>query len=313
MSQFKGKKLLEKVVEFLKERKEKKFSPAEIAAELFVIHADEVSAQLKSEGSQAFVKKIRPNIYAQREAIKKKCPNIISVGSQPIRLYYTDNIEEDMSEEIEEETSATPAEASATPNFLEQDLYEPIIHFLRENQEFCVYSKRINERKSSNTQGRKGNRWLHPDIVGIEPLCEGWRDDVKKMTPFEKKAHLWSFEVKRKVNRSNLREYFFQTVSNSGWANFGYLVAVIDTELIDELKLLSSLYGIGVIHFDPENEDESKILIPATRKSVHWGMAHRLAQVNPHFADYLEAIADFDNQGKVRDRFWDKGKSLADD
>ena len=41
----------------------------------------------------------------------------------------------------------------------------------------------------------------------------------------DKRTKLWSFEAKLLINRSNVRECFFQAVSNSSWANFGYLVA----------------------------------------------------------------------------------------
>jgi hypothetical protein len=39
-------------------------------------------------------------------------------------------------------------------------------------------------------------------------------------------VRLWSFEVKKELNSSNVRKSFFQAVSNSSWANEGYLVAV---------------------------------------------------------------------------------------
>ena len=63
-----------------------------------------------------------------------------------------------------------------------------------------------------------------------------------------KKTKLWSFEVKMLVNRSNIREVFFQTVSNSSWSNFGYLVAseIEGTDTLKELRILSSLHGIGI-------------------------------------------------------------------
>lgn len=35
---------------------------------------------------------------------------------------------------------------------------------------------------------------------------------------------LWSFEVKLLINRSNVRQCFFLSVSNSSWSNFSYLV-----------------------------------------------------------------------------------------
>lgn len=39
------------------------------------------------------------------------------------------------------------------------------------------------------------------------------------------RCRLWSFEVKLKLTRGDVREAWFQTVSNSSWANQGYLVA----------------------------------------------------------------------------------------
>ena len=64
---------------------------------------------------------------------------------------------------------------------------------------------------------------------------------------------IYSFELKRKVMLSNLREVFFQTVSNSSWANESYLVTAElsnDEDLMIELKRLSTSFGIGVIKLD---------------------------------------------------------------
>ncbi|WP_244613972.1 hypothetical protein [Bartonella kosoyi] len=78
------------------------------------------------------------------------------------------------------------------------------------------------------------------------------------MQYFDKKTKLWSFEIKILINRSNLRKAFFQTVSNSSWANFSYLVAneVEGVDTLKELRMLSSLHGIGFIRLDKENASE---------------------------------------------------------
>jgi len=49
-----------------------------------------------------------------------------------------------------------------------------------------------------------------------------------------------------------VREAFFQAVSNSTWANNGYLVAreIQGAETMNELRILAGLHGIGFILLD---------------------------------------------------------------
>ncbi len=47
---------------------------------------------------------------------------------------------------------------------------------------------------------------------------------------------------------------FFQTVSNSAWANYSYLVAAdIDERALNELQILCKAYNIGVIKLNKDN------------------------------------------------------------
>ncbi len=61
-----------------------------------------------------------------------------------------------------------------------------------------------------------------------------------------------------------MRKDFFQAVSNSSWANFGYLVAteVQGYDTMKELRMLSSLHGIGFIQVNDDNPSDSQIIIP---------------------------------------------------
>ena len=62
---------------------------------------------------------------------------------------------------------------------------------------------------------------------------------------------MYSFEVKDGIIKSHeLREYFFQTVSNSSWANYSYLVAEgLGGDLVEkELQLLCASFKIGLIN-----------------------------------------------------------------
>ena len=144
-----------------------------------------------------------------------------------------------------------------------------------------------------------------PDMVGIEDLSADWGQEVKDCASqyFDKKTKLWSFEVKISINRSDLRKNFFQAVSNSSWANFGYLVAV-ETQGYDtmkELRMLSSLHGIGFIQLNVEEPSDSQIIIPAReRKEIDWDNANRLAEENKDFREYIKVIRAFYQTGDIR-------------
>ncbi|MDJ1257372.1 MAG: hypothetical protein MRQ07_01770 [Candidatus Midichloria sp.] len=62
----------------------------------------------------------------------------------------------------------------------------------------------------------------------MQDLTSNWDQTTKNCVQqySDKKAKLWSFEVKSLINSSNVHKSFFQAVSNSSWANYGYLVAV---------------------------------------------------------------------------------------
>jgi hypothetical protein len=112
---------------------------------------------------------------------------------------------------------------------------------------------------------------------------------------------LLSYEVKRKLTRSNIRQHFFQTVSNSSWANEGYLVAVeIDERAEKELRMLSTLHGIGFILLDPGNPTESDVILPARpRTAVDWESVNRLVDENKDFKQFIEGVETYLKTGKL--------------
>jgi uncharacterized protein len=121
----------------------------------------------------------------------------------------------------------------------------------------------------------------------------------------DQKTRLWSFEVKILLNRSNVREAFFQAVSNSSWANFGYLVAteVEGPDTMKELRMLHGLHGIGVIQIDPDNPAESQILVPARERiDVDWATCNRLAQENKDFLQFAKLVRQFYQTGDPASR-----------
>ena len=114
---------------------------------------------------------------------------------------------------------------------------------------------------------------MHPDIVGVYYPFYDYSENVLKLfkiseTPYK----LFSFELKTELNYRNLREYYFQAVSNSSWSNEGYLVALkIDNSIYDELRRLNNSFGIGIIKLNPKNIFQSEILFSAREhKNLDW-------------------------------------------
>ena len=239
---------------------------------------------------------------------------IASEGKNPAKFYLpggregafkTDVVKRDK-RQAEQSTGAVAAKSRKRKP--EESLYPEVLKFLW--SKYQIYGMRIEERRSSNSQRAGSNHWLHPDLVGMEVLGKNWRDDISDCVSqyAETKTKLWSYEVKSDIRRSNVRRYFFQTVSNSSWANFGYLVAdEIEDGAMDDLTILSNLHGIGFIKLDAENPGQSQIVLQAReRENVDWNTANRIAEENKDFQKYVRNVTDFYKTGRTRVRDWNK-------
>lgn len=289
------------VVEILKQNVEKKFTSNELASLVFDAKKDECLAKMKRthiDTKEELLKQIAREISA-RTFRSVMASNIKTTADRPRKYYYSEKTD---AEEISE------AEQTTRHNEQPEHLSYPLLCQYIYN-EFHIYPKRIDEKKSSNTKGANGNKWLHPDIVGLKNLSENWSNEsisCANKHAFDKTS-LWSFEVKIKINLSNVREYFFQTVSNSSWANYSYLVAQdVDDKAMAELRILCSRHQIGLIKLDIDNPTESLILIPAQEKSsLDWDMIDRIVKENPDFKEFINLITEFYQTGKIKSRDWD--------
>ena len=159
--------------------------------------------------------------------------------------------QEDIIENIDQEEIQTPRKEKTT--YVERDLHPLLSYFAYSNGQFnrgkAILTKTIFHEKS-----RKDglSEWVHPDIVGVYIPIEDWNREIIELNNISNSnaITLLSFELKKSIDRNNYREYFFQAVSNSSWANEGYLVAANiaeDDELLNELERLSTSFGIGLI------------------------------------------------------------------
>lgn len=196
--------------------------------------------------------------------------------------------------------------------FSEHDLYPVLMNWLFEDQN--IRCRRIDENRSSNSLGSGGNFWRHPDIVGFEDVSTDWEVDVRECAKNGNFSPIrwFSYEVKKELNLSNTRECFFQALSNSSWANEGYLVTAGISEkkkgiVTNELRELSDDYGIGVILLDYNEPSKSKVLFQAKRKEeVNWRAIDRVCKENPDFKDYVERVNDYHKTSRIRENDWRK-------
>ena len=178
----------------------------------------------------------------------------------------------------------------------EEDYYQDICNILFEKE--IIYPKIIDALKSSNKYGRGSAEWLHPDIVGVKDTIKDFKSNVKEISDDKKRLEIYSFEVKKDLSMSNLKQYFFQALSNSSWANYGYLVFVEeineqDKRLMEELQTLCSSYNIGVIKINVETKS-MKTLFYANKRELNWKMINRIAEENnSDFNKFLKNISTF--------------------
>lgn len=72
-----------------------------------------------------------------------------------------------------------------------------------------------------------------------------------------------------RLSWSNLKECYFQAVSNSSFANEGYLVVFeeFDDEILEELIRLNASFGIGVIKLESSTAESRTLSCLLTKGS----------------------------------------------
>lgn len=189
-------------------------------------------------------------------------------------------------------------------SYKERDLHKILSSFVFSDSHFKCYTKTIYH-EMSNHRKKGQNEWLHPDIVGIRyPFDEFGAETRQLMRSMEHSNYkLFSFEMKISLTFSNLRECFFQAVSNSSWANEGYIVALQydqDSDFMDELRRLNQAFGIGFIKLNIEDYTQSEILLSAKENDLDWNTIDRLCEENKNFKSFAHTISLDLESGEVR-------------
>lgn len=202
--------------------------------------------------------------------------------------YYLTTNEPNIS--VEALTGATETviikKTNKTETYDERDLHKLLSSYLKNDN---IYSKTIFHESSTNKDSNQ--IWTHPDMVGIRFLklqnksSEKFLKAINQVETFK----LFSYEIKKEINNdSDLKKAFFQAVSNSSWANFGYLVAFeFNDSLKEEMERLNQSFGIGIIELNA-NPYESKTLFPASYHHLDIKTIDKLCNNNKEFAKFIE-------------------------
>ncbi len=309
----------QRIINFLQANPLKHFGAREIADAIVALYPDDYREKRENPrfaDHKAFMAQIAGEIGAQKESFLKNGHIFWQDKPRPRVYWYDpdttqsqtiiDKIQEDK-EVTDEEKELVEIRIPVNNSVLtEHQLYPLLVNYLK--SELKLFCQRIDEKRSKNQRGSGGNQWLHPDIVAMQPVDKDWNELVRACVQKGggQRVRLWSFEVKKELNISNVRMSFFQAVSNSSWANEGYLVATTIANNIDqELRMLSALHGIGVILLNPENPTESEILLPAMAKpEIDWQSVNRIVVENDDFKDFVELVSMYYQTGLIRGKDW---------
>lgn len=161
------------------------------------------------------------------------------------------------------------------------------------------------------------HRWKFPDVVCLDwgdalnpdPTNDGNELDVTlldiKKSVGDRLFGILSVELKVEIRLADLREYFFQCVSNSKWANEAHLVVACATndEVVEkELKRLGSSFNVSVTTFgltrdEVDNLPNADLLAKAGEEQIA-GFCKNIKRIYSSTADDMldwEHIKDLRN------------------
>ncbi|WP_367701222.1 HTH domain-containing protein [Helicobacter pylori] len=199
----------------------------------------------------------------------------------------------DAKEEDDEQSECSGTAKKQKTSFDESDLHPLLVKFLDKDPNFKLLCKTIRHEECKKGKGGEC-KWNYPDIVGVYFPYNKYKGETLKFLHHtgQKRHKIFSFELKKELSLSNLKESYFQAVSNSTWANEGYLVVFeeIEDKVLGELRRLNQSFGIGVIKLESEISN-SKILLPAKEREIDIPTLNMLVKQSPKdFKPFIEKI-----------------------
>ncbi|NSL90982.1 hypothetical protein ECE50_029425 [Chitinophaga sp. Mgbs1] len=204
--------------------------------------------------------------------------------------YYLSKYEGEISMEalqvVQNNEPAVSVPLQATGGFDERSLHRLLSSFLHSVN---IRSRTIFHEQSNAKDSNQ--KWIHPDMIGIRfvnlhtATSQAFLNAINRLATFE----LMSYEIKKEIKTDyELKKCFFQAVSNSSWANYGYLVTFeLSDVLMDEVKRLNQAFGIGIIRLSG-NPFESEIIFPARYRELDFVTIDKLCKINHDFEKFID-------------------------
>lgn len=257
------------------------------------------------------------DVVIQRRSMSQKLQNSTgSIGTCCNISKYAEELKQLMGGSI---PSKIGFAQSKTEMYKERSLHRLLANFLLGKN---ISSKTIFHESSNRAD--QAQKWVHPDMVGVEfnEFQEPTTRSLLKAAETKEYIALYSYELKRSIeNDHQLKEYFFQALSNSSWANYGYLVAFeISEDVMEEMARLNRAFGIGIIKLSPYSGDTME-LFPARKNELDYYTIDKLCRINSDFKNFITKVTKVLNaQTDVLEdiksglqRFCDKGFSSEEE
>jgi len=216
--------------------------------------------------------------------------------------YYLKSLPE-IKSALQNDTNKSIKKSKDHNKFDEKDLHKYLSFFVYEKDK--IYTKTINAQESSKWFN---SIWRHPDIVGV--TYPNWEEEVLELSKDIESYGIkfFSYELKKELNSGNLRQHYFEAVSNSSWANEGYLVAAIiseDNDFFEEFKRLNNSFGIGLIRISMEDPSDNEILFPSKYNvNIDIESINVLSKINKGFKDFLiDVKSDYKTIKRLRGQY----------
>ena len=234
---------------------------------------------------------------------KKDNSRFYIVSRRPTTFWLQSRKSESDSEKLNVKIQKAEAQAESKnlknkKAFHERKLHPLLVTFLADDENFGIHAKTIyHEQSTKDENGKK--RWNYPDIVGVKFPFHRKEETFNLLSNINQGEYkLYSFELKKSINFDTLKQYYFQAVSNSSWANEGYLVVLddIDIEVLKELRRLNASFGIGVIQLRVSEIDskfgvlDSEVVLQSSQRNLDIETLDMLVEDNPNFKKFIYDI-----------------------
>lgn len=300
-------------VDTLKIKKDNKvaYTLVDLASEILQkadipLSAEEIWNQAQEQGLTEKFKSKNPKktlgITLARNLEDEKNTPFFVTSTYPKRFWLKAREDEFNSEEMqkkiyqqeEREEQEGDDENDSHRGFCERDLHPLVVLFAK--NDLGYHCKTIRHEKSSKGQKRY-NMWLHPDLVGVSYHSEKYKSETLELIKNHKDllCKLISFELKVEINSLNLKKCYFQAVSNSSWANEGYLVALhykdFESNLYKEMERLRDAFGIGFLKINLEKSSLEVLCQAKEKEGLDYNTINRLIEENnADFIDFINCV-----------------------